>query len=708
MIKNSSSFDSVFLQSACGWLLIDSEFTLLQVNSWVLKRIGRTKNEVLGTTLFHCFPGLKAAVYKNALKNALSVGGTHYLSQTLDSKVLGLKDEMGQAICPLLVLSPFIDESREIFYLLQITDISAIVRREKSLNTQIKRLKGVNHDLLREVERAKVTLNSIADAVITTDTQGRIVAMNPVAELITGVALEDAEHKDVGQVFRLISEKDFQPLDCPVNYCLHTKEPISNDSEHVLLTATGKISITDSVAPILDEDNILHGAVLVFRDVTQSRALSEKLNWQALHDPLTGLANRRKFEISMNDFLRQARENGCKHHLLYLDLDQFKVVNDTCGHDAGDELLKQLTVCLMSKLRKSDILARLGGDEFGVLLQNCDTEHALWVANNLRQQVEQFRFGWQAQSFRIGVSIGVAEINGTEAKSSEILSAADAACYAAKESGRNRVFYQNTSETSASNQQEMKWISRLQQALDKDSFVLYLQRIQSIDPKKLHHDHYEVMLRMIGEQGELIPPGAFLPAAERFSLISKLDSWVVEQVFKKIHRLIVKGGNPDQLFFAINLSGGSMVDNDLLDKLMGLLDHSPIPPSHFCFEVTETATIANLNEATCFLKQLKSRGCKIALDDFGSGLSSFAYLKQLPIDFLKIDGYFVKDIVFDSVDRAFVESINQIGQVMHLQTIAEFVENDEILETIKAIGVDFAQGYGVHKPCPFDEVFPLN
>jgi diguanylate cyclase (GGDEF)-like protein len=389
-----------------------------------------------------------------------------------------------------------------------------------------------------------------------------------------------------------------------------------------------------------------------------------------------------------------------------MDLDQFKIVNDTCGHDAGDELLKQITETLDKKLRKSDLLARLGGDEFGVLLENCDASHALVIANNLRQAVESFRFGWQTQSFKIGVSIGVAEISDEQAKASEVLSAADAACYVAKESGRNRVhFHALEGSASSEHQQEMQWVSRLQSALDNDRFVLFLQRIQNAENSAVASEHYEVLLRLVGEKGELIPPGAFFPAAERFNMVGDLDIWDIESVFKKLKQLQDNHKISNQLVLAINLSGASMMNNDLSDKICSLMDKSQYPAENFCFEVTETAAIANLKQATVFLTKLRDKGCKIALDDFGSGLSSFAYLKELPIDYLKIDGYFVKDIAINEIDKAFVESINQIGHVMNLETIAEFVENDDILKILKDIGVDYAQGFGIQKPCPFDEVF---
>lgn len=703
-----SIFNNIFLGSELGFVILDSESCVASWNPWFGRHCDIEIDKAIGKKLTNLFPVLQKSSVERAINSAINNGMSSVVSQTLNHKPFPLKSSTGQLLQQQILIKPIIQGNQQRFCLIQITDVSAAVNREKQLIEQAKRTQAISEKLAQEKERAQVTLSSIADAVITTDQNGMILSMNPVAEMLTGIFEEDAQHKKVEHVFKLIHEKTHDPIPCPVTQCLESLDIIANDNEHILSGAVSHFSITDSVAPILDEDRQLLGTVLVFRDVTQSRALSAELNWQALHDPLTGLANRRQFELSMKSLLikAKARTDNLKHHLLYLDLDQFKVVNDTCGHDAGDELLKQVTDTLKKKLRKVDLFARLGGDEFGVLLESCDAEHALAVANILRQAVEDFRFGWDTQSFKIGVSIGVAEITGEEAKASEILSAADAACYVAKETGRNRVhFHELNAAASLAHQQEMQWVTRLQAALDNDCFELYLQRIQDISYQDTATEHYEVLLRMIGEQGEIIPPGAFLPAAERFNLVGSLDRWVVEKVFKKLQYHKKRQNLTDQFMISINLSGASMADEQLLDRIGVLLDESDISADSFCFEVTETATIANLNQATLFLSRLRSKGCKIALDDFGSGLSSFAYLKALPVDFLKIDGYFVKDIAVDGVDKAFVELINQIGQVMGLKTIAEFVENEPILQILTEMGVNYAQGYGVHNPTPFDEVF---
>lgn len=701
------NFHQVFLECEIGLVVLDSNYRLVSWNPWFTKHSGISIDKVLGKKLINIFPVLKKSSIQRAIISATKDGMSSVVSHTLNRKPFPLKNSNESFLQQHILVKPIQLENQKSFCLIQITDVSSSVNREKQLIQQANRTKEISENFAQQKERAQVTLDSIADAVITTDKAGNILSMNPVAEVLTGIFEEQAKSRKVEQFFKLIDEETQASIPCPVKQCLQQQKVVANDNDHILLGSKGAhFSITDSVAPIIDKHNQLLGAVLVFSDVTQSRALSVELNWQALHDPLTGLTNRRQFEAKMKDLLQKAKSDQVTHHLLYLDLDQFKVVNDTCGHDAGDELLKQVTATLEKKIRHTDLFSRLGGDEFGVLLEGCDAGHAIELANILRQAVEDFRFAWHERSFKIGVSIGIAEITGTEAKATEILSAADAACYIAKESGRNRVhFHELNSSASSAHQQEMQWVSRIQYALDNDKFELYLQRIQDITLQGVASDHYEVLVRMVNDEGGLTPPGSFLPAAERFNLIANLDRWVVENVFKRLEKLKINQKIPDDLILSINLSGASMVDYGLLDRVSYLLEKSHFPAQYFCFEITETAAIANLKQAIQFLSRLRSHGCKIALDDFGSGLSSFAYLKSLPIDYLKIDGHFVKDIATDNIDKVFVESIHQIGLVMGLSTIAEFVENDAILKVLTEIGVNYAQGYGVHKPCAFDEVF---
>ncbi len=436
---------------------------------------------------------------------------------------------------------------------------------------------------------------------------------------------------------------------------------------------------------------------IVCEDISEAFHLSEELSYQATHDALTGLVNRSEFERRLQRIIEANQTTPGEHAICYLDLDQFKVINDTCGHLAGDELLRQLSEILLSKVRKRDTLARLGGDEFGVLMEHCDIAHARRVTDSLRATVEEFRFVWQDKKFSIGVSIGLVPLSVEIGNVNEVLSAADAACYAAKDAGRNRVHIYSVDDKQVSQHRgEMKWVAKINRALEEDLFVLYYQKIVPVEQSIEHGEHYELLIRMLGKGGDIIPPGAFLPAAERFGLSTKIDHWVVSSAFNWLATHPAKQKKLE--LCTINLSGQTLGNDDFMGFLIDKLDENLVNPSKICFEITETSAIANLANAIRFIKKVKEKGCRFALDDFGSGVSSFGYLKNLPVDFLKIDGAFVRDIKTDRIDRAMVKSINEIGQIMGKKTIAEFVENDAVFQELKKIGVDYAQGYGIAKP----------
>jgi diguanylate cyclase (GGDEF)-like protein/PAS domain S-box-containing protein len=443
------------------------------------------------------------------------------------------------------------------------------------------------------------------------------------------------------------------------------------------------------------------------------RNSQKRLAWQAKHDPLTGLVNRREFERCLEASINSAKDEARQHSLCYLDLDRFKIVNDTCGHAAGDELLRQVTDLLKAQIRTTDLLARLGGDEFGLLLYNCPSHQALAIANALRQSVEEFRFVWSDKTFTIGVSIGLVMVNAEVSNLASAVNAADAACYVAKNLGRNRVhFYQAGDREVTQQHGQIQWVEKLTKALEQDRFCLYYQPIVPLHKSfacDTCSEHYEVLLRLNDETGNLISPGAFIPAAERYHLMPHLDRWVIRTLFTnqaKQYRESLRcwehegeGG-----LYSINLSGASIIDDKFIDFVLEAFATYQVPPQVICFEITETVAITNLSRARKFIEKLKNLGCYFALDDFGSGMSSFAYLKSLPVDYLKIDGGFIKDIIENPTNLALTEAINQIGHVMGLQTIAEFVENDEILAKIKALGIDYAQGYATGKPRPLFEV----
>ncbi len=456
-----------------------------------------------------------------------------------------------------------------------------------------------------------------------------------------------------------------------------------------------------SVSIVRDQDTSPLYLIAQIQDITERKLADKKLSFQASHDALTGLINRHEFERRIERLLSSVNQNKAEHALCYMDLDQFKVVNDTCGHVAGDELLRQLGSVLQEVVRHRDTLARLGGDEFGVLMEHCSFEDAHRVATSIQKAIQDYQFIWEGRSFRVGVSMGLVPITDTTINITELLKDADAACYMAKDSGRNRINVHHSDDAALSQRHgEMQWVNRIQQALDENRFCLYAQAIESLD--NATNVHYELLVRMQDEQGQIIPPGAFLPAAERYNLMTQLERWVIENTFKALTE------NPNfqrQItFISINLSGLSLTNQNFLGFVISQLQDFDIDGLKICFEITETAAIANLSTAIKFISTLKGLGCRFALDDFGSGLSSFGYLKNLPVDYLKIDGMFVKDIVDDPIDHAMVKSINEVGHVMGMQTIAEFVENDEIKGMLREIGVNYAQGYGIHKPQPFDEL----
>ena len=559
-------------------------------------------------------------------------------------------------------------------------------------------------ELFSEKERAQVTLASIGDAVITTDIEGRAQYLNPVAEGLLGWTLDDARGLPIQALFRLIDEAGRNPIPDTVDQVLQRQLAFDGEASAVLLRNDGaEIPVMHSAAPMRNRAGAVVGVVVVMHDVSRERHYAAKLSYQASHDALTGLINRTEFERRLAQALQSATGTKSQHCVMYLDLDQFKVVNDTCGHAAGDQLMRQVSSLLQHCLREGDTLARLGGDEFGVLLENCPSDAALRIADKLRETLVDFHFAWAHLSFNIGVSIGLVNVDDSSYTLAEVLRAADTACYMAKEKGRNRVqvYHADDSELTL-RQGEMEWVGRIQKALDEDRFILYSQEIVSVRPGAADGSHCELLVRMVDERGQLVPPMAFIPAAERFNLMPAIDRWVLQTALSMLVRLNESAHNEPHIdLCAINLSGASIGDERFLGFVRDQFAVFPIEPHRICFEITETAAIANLEKATRFINEMKALGCQFSLDDFGAGMSSFAYLKHLPVDYLKIDGVFVKDMADDAIDRAMVEAINNVGHVMGKQTIAEFVDGERVLAVLREIGVDFAQGYGVSKPRPF-------
>ena len=582
--------------------------------------------------------------------------------------------------------------------------IGAILAHKNEVVIALERASASEIALGIEKERAEVTLHSITDSVVTVDINECIAYLNPAAEKLLGCTIKEVSGKEFRKVFNIVEESTGNAIDDSLHECFITGKIVHLPEHSSLITREDSVvSIEASIAPMKTDGGDLMGAVIVIQDVSHTRRLTRQLSYQASHDLLTGLYNRRKFEEYLEELLINVREEDKQHALFYLDLDNFKIVNDTCGHVAGDELLKQLPALFNEVLRSGDIIARLGGDEFGIILQNCGLQQAANIADKIRQKIKDYRFIWDDKTFEIGVSIGVIGITIDNAEMSQVLSSADVACYAAKDSGRNRVhIYEPSDEAVRERYGQMHWTARISKALDEDRFQLYQQPIVGVSENS--RDHLEILLRMVDEDGNIIPPGAFMPAAERYGLMPDIDRWVIDKVFdfmgKEDPADPIKG--TDRVI-AINLSGDSINDGTLLDYILETKTKYDISLTNVCFEITETVAIRNLRKATVFINELQNYGCQFALDDFGSGLSSFAYLKNLPVNYLKIDGSFVKDVSRDEIDRAMVESIQQIGEVMKLTTIAEHVEDESTLNILQEIGVHYVQGYHLGRPQAVEE-----
>ena len=551
-------------------------------------------------------------------------------------------------------------------------------------------------------EFARVTLQSIGDGVVTTDTRGNIQFLNPVAEQLTGYSLKAALGRPLSEVLVLIKTDTSEPVNDPISRCLESGDSFAMPGQILLVEREGlnEFAVDVRVSPLRGGNNMVRGVVLVFHDTTELSVLTHRLSYQASHDALTGLLNRREFETRLDLALDASRHDDVEHALCFMDLNQFKVVNDTCGHVAGDELLKQLAERMRTCIRDSDSIARLGGDEFGLLLEGCHLKQAQDVAKTLLDMINDFHFAWADKVFNVGLSIGIVPISANSGSITDILSAADSACYVAKDSGTNRVHVFEQDDISlARHKGDMQRLQQLRRALKGDYFRLYEQVIQPLEEGAPQY-YSEVLLRLEID-GELLLPYVFMPVAERYHLMPAIDRWVIKNAL----RLLKARSDVNELVrLSVNLSGQSLCDEDFLEFVLDEIQTSGAPASRLCFEVTETTAISNLTRAIHLINGLKRQGCRFALDDFGSGLSSFTYLKNLPVDYLKIDGAFVKDMHTNSIDRAMVESINQIGHLMGIKTVAEFVTSKEVMDECKALGVDYAQGYHVSRPQPIEDL----
>jgi diguanylate cyclase (GGDEF)-like protein/PAS domain S-box-containing protein len=567
-----------------------------------------------------------------------------------------------------------------------------------------RQVKRTEYALQVEKELAQVTLHSIGDGVITTDASARVEYLNPVAEQYTGWTTEEARGRPLGEIYRVTDERTGKSFDALGSQPEPPPDEEAGPVSVRLIDRNGReCPIRYSHAPIRSHAGRVLGMIVVFHDISQIRAMAQQLLWQASHDALTGLVNRREFERRLAELIETARSSEREHALMFMDLDNFKAVNDTCGHTAGDELLRQLTSVMLSRMRGSDTLARLGGDEFGGLLESCPFDQAMRIANAMRETVREFRFVWEAKTFSVGVSIGLVPITADSGKLHTVLSLADACCYEAKSKGRDRVQVYSAKEGEVTGKHgDLQVVSQINQAFELGRFRLYRQRIAPLAPGAAQQANYEVLVRMIDRAGNLVPPTGFMPEAERYNLLTSIERWVISSLIEYLHSQWTSGVIPreptERGWYSVNLSGTSINDKSLPDFLRNLLTRYQLPAGLLCFEITENTAISNLNAAAELMHELKGMGCRFALDDFGTGMSSFAYLKYLPVDVLKIAGTFITDMATDPMDYEIVDAVNRISHILGMQTVAESVENAETLAKISALGIDYAQGYFIAQP----------
>ena len=584
-----------------------------------------------------------------------------------------------------------------------IRDSDGVARTAVAVLQDVTELKNAQLSAATEKERALVTLAAITDGVVTTDRAGLVTSMNPNAERLAGCAEAAALGRPVGDILAVEEADGEADMQDALRRCLCERRPLS-DLPHMTLRGAGgqRYSVASAVAPVSLADGELIGAVLVMHDVTESKRLMRRLGFEASHDALTGLVNRREFELRLQRALDRANAaGGASSALLYMDLDQFKVVNDTCGHTAGDELLRLLAESYAGHVRERDTLARIGGDEFALIVEHCDVDEALGVAYKILDATRNLRYACKGRLFQLGVSIGVTPIDPGIAGIEEALRRADHACYIAKERGRNRVYVHDTSDTDfAQRRSDMHWVTRLTDAFEHEQLLLYRQPIVAVGGSACSARHYEILLRLDNGSGAPIGPGTFLPAAERYDVILKIDRWVLTRTLEWLARERETAAGLEMC--SINLSRRSLGDQSFHKFAAELIDRSEVDPGKLCFEITENGAIADMNKTIAFIHTLAARGCRFSLDDFGSGMTSFAYLKELPVDYIKIDGAFIQRMSSSEVDYEMVRFTNEISHMMGRRTIAEYVTDPAIMGTLQAIGVDYAQGFWVGEPHPLD------
>ena len=559
--------------------------------------------------------------------------------------------------------------------------------------------KSLEVSLSRSKRQAQYTLESIAEGVITTDNDGRIDYMNLAAESLIGTNRDDAAGHRIGELFTLVDDADRRPLGDPVERCLAMRRRVNMGRRAAMISKDDDIehSVEISASPIRGPGNSISGTVVVFHDVSEIRGLTQKMSYQATHDPLTGLINRREFERRLDEAMDSVHSEEAAHMLFYMDLDRFKTVNDSCGHLAGDNMLREVAALIKEQVRDSDFVGRLGGDEFGALLIGCPIEKARQIAADICNAIADYRFVWKDKIFNIGISIGLVEITHTSGTIQDVMSAADSACYVAKQEGRGQVHvYSARDEAIARERGDIQWLRQLQAALHEDSFELAVQPILAMSGATDTGPSVEVLIRLPDGRGRTADTAEFLRPAERYQLMPQIDRWVINAALTAIAAGEIKLAG--QRSCAINLSGQTLADEAILGFVVDALDRSGVAPSAICFEVTETAILSNVQHAQRFIEVLHGIGCEFSLDDFGSGLGSFSSLKHLPIDYLKIDGTYTRNLQSDEVNQEMVAAMIKLARTMQFRIVAEQVEHQEDFDWLRDNGIDFIQGYFVDAP----------
>lgn len=719
------AFEAIFNASPNAYLLLSPDLELIDANRAYLHTTGRRRAELIGRGVFEAFPGLAgvsgAGQLRASFKRVLTErrpDSLALLRYPLVCAVTGEVEDRYWSATNIPILDAHGDVAMILHHTADITELQRI-RQQHLPDAKAERdaVNSASEDLHKYVFGRARDMQQANESLLAECTQLRrlfeqapgFVCVLRGPEHVFELA-NTAYHQVVGQqalvgkkVREALPELEGQGFFELLDQVYSTGEPFVGRAVRLCLrnrpeaSHSGEVYVDFVYQPITDPGGEVTGIFVQGNDVSTAHQLALEVRYQASHDALTGLANRREFEQQLRQTIREAQRSNSEHTLLYFDLDQFKLVNDTCGHEAGDKLLRHLSARLSEWAPSGSVLARLGGDEFGLLLKEGAGRYARDIAEQLRELAADMEFCWGKLRFGSPVSIGMVTF-GQGFTLKEVLSTADSACFLAKEKGRNRVHvYSSDDDELSSRLREMNWVSRLRDALKDERLVLYVQRIVPIREDD-GQERREILIRLQEHDGRIVPPMAFIPAAERYNVMPLIDRYVVERVFR--HLACLPAAVRERMTLSVNLSGTTLDDADFLPFVQKMLAQYAVLPAQVCFEITETTAVANLKQTAQLIHALRELGFRFSLDDFGSGMSSFGYLKQLPIDFLKIDGAFVKDIVEDKVDRAMVEAIANIANVMGIQTIAEYVENDRILALLDALGVDFAQGYGVHRPEP--------